>query len=404
MIGRRPYVPPSVCVFGFLTVALPSSAFAGPPTPTCASLPGTKVYMMVGDTQQPLMKTLGRRLRDDPNPTTLVYVTSGSCSNIDAIRNATPITTNLLYVPSTAENPAWSPAMPALPCTPPPGGVVPQVVNSAVFVSACTTEPLATDIGSYHGPVQAYVMAVPEASNQTVMTFEEAYFVFGFGTAGMVMPWLDEMQLFIRTITKSTLLAWAANIGVPAVKWKGVAFDSSTQVVNALLTATNPEAAVGILGAEIYDSRRDVLDILAFRAKDQFYAYYPDSTAISFDKLNVRDGHYTVWSPTIYLTKVSGGVPINPAAGRIIDLILGHTVTPPPAVPSLDSVIDVGLVPECAMKVTRSFEGGPLSLHRPTEPCGCYFESKLATTACTACNTNTPCSAGTCRNGYCEER
>ena len=53
-----------------------------------------------------------------------------------------------------------------------------------------------------------------KASSQTAITFEEAYFVFGFGMAGMIEPWSDETAMFIRTVTKSTLLAWAANIGV----------------------------------------------------------------------------------------------------------------------------------------------------------------------------------------------
>ena len=67
-----------------------------------------------------------------------------------------------------------------------------------------------------NGGTQAYVLAVPEASTQTAITFEEAYFVFGFGTAGMVTPWVDEAQMYIRALTTSTLLAWAANITAPS--------------------------------------------------------------------------------------------------------------------------------------------------------------------------------------------
>src|SRR5262249_8041776 len=126
------------------------------------------------------------------------------------------------------------------------------------------------------GPIQAYTLAVPKASSQGAMTAEEAYFVFGFGEAGEVQPWTDEALLFIRTPSKSTLLTWAATIGVPPAKWKGVPEDKSSQVLNAVSTSTTPEKTVGLLGAEIYDANRSSLKILAYRAYKQRLAYYPD--------------------------------------------------------------------------------------------------------------------------------
>jgi hypothetical protein len=372
----------------------------------CASLPNV-VYMQIGDTQQPLIKELGRALRDNtPNPISIVYITSGSCTNIAAIYNDTAITTTMLYVPSTAENPAWTTSMPAVACQP-PAGTFADIANSNVFISACDTNPVPADIGVSLGPVQAYVLAVPEASDETVITAEEAYFTFGFGSAGMVMPWDDETQMQIRTATKSTLLSWAFNIAVPVNKWKGVRHDGSTMVVNALRTSASPQKAIGILGAEVYDQFRNELDILAFRAYGQWAAYYPDSTASALDKKNVRDGHYTVWSPTVYMTRVTGGVPDNARAKYVIDLILGKTVSPTPNFNPTLAVVHNGLVPDCAMKVQRSAEGGELSHYQPVEDCTCYYESQVATTTCTQCETTTECTAaggGVCRNGYCEEQ
>ena len=254
-----------------LVIALP--AHAAP----CANLPNP-VYLQVGDTQTNLMKRLGRALRDNTaKPLSLVFVTSGSCANIQAIYTRVPITMNLQYIPSTAEDPAWTPASPALSCEPPSGGVVPEIANSALFNSACTQDPPPATVRLSEGPKQAYVMAVPEQQTQhTAITFEEAYFVFGFGMAGMINPWMNESQMFIRTITKSTLLAWAANISVPGDKWKGMRFDGSPMVVSAV--ESGPPEAIGILGQEVYDARRDTLNILAFRARGQYAAYYPDST------------------------------------------------------------------------------------------------------------------------------
>lgn len=391
-----------------LTVA---GAFAGATTRTAEAVPCDQiagltnpVYLQVGDTQSNLMKRLARAMRDNgARPVTMLFTTSGSCANIRAIYDRTPLAAgvNVQYAPSIAENPAWDPVTSAtLTCQVPAGGMVPDVANSALFNSACTTETPPATVKHTQGPVQAYVMAVPQASSQTAITFEEAYFVFGFGMAGMVTPWADETQLFIRTVTKSTLLAWAANISVPADKWKGVRRDGSPMVVADLESSTSPEKSIGILGAEVYDAKRATLNALAFRAKGQNAAYWPDSTANSFDKKNVRDGHYTVWSPTIWMDTEAGGAPVNPNARYIVDLIAGKTVSPAPAFDMIAVVAAVGLTPDCAMRVTRSFEGGPLRLYTPGESCVCKYESLVDQSSCATCTTT--CTTGVCRNGFCE--
>lgn len=377
----------------------------GAAVPTCDTLPNP-IYLQVGDTQLNLMKRLGRALRDNtPKPITLVFFTSGSCTNIDNMYHHTAaITANMQYIPSIAENASWTPASATLACTPPGTGVFPDIGNSALFISSCTTEVPPTTLAFTNGPVQAYVMAVPKASSQTAITYEEAYFVFGFGMAGMIQPWIDETQLFIRTITKSTLLTWAANIAVPGAKWKGVRYDGSAMVVSALQGTTAPEAALGILGAEVYDGDRQFLSSLAFRAKDQYAAYYADSTSTSHDKKNVRDGHYTVWSPTVWMDNIdTSNNPVKPDARYVIDMIAGKAVTPAPNFDPDIIVAKVGLVPDCAMRVQRQFDGGPFKLYKPSLSCTCKFENTVEATSCALCDANTPCATGVCRGSYCEE-
>ncbi|MCX5742714.1 MAG: hypothetical protein NT062_09480 [Proteobacteria bacterium] len=395
--------------------AIPSTSEAAAPcvtpAPACASLP-TPVYLQVGDTQNNVMKRLGRALRDNTaKPITLAWVTSGSCTNIDVMyHKSARITANMQYIPSTTDDPTWTPADPTCPCVPPSPdgvgtpGVFPDVGNSALFNSACTTEAPPATLALTTGPTQAYVMAVPKQSTQTAITYEEAYFVFGFGMAGMIAPWTDETQLFIRTTTKSTLLAWAANISVPGAQWKGMRFDTSSMVVSALegTTGANIETALGILGAEVYDQKRATLTALAFRSKGQYAAYYPDATSTSRDKKNVRDGHYTVWSPTIWMDNVTGTTPTNADARYVIDLIAGKPVTPTPTFDANVIVANVGLVPDCAMRVTRAFEGGPLSLYAPTTSCTCKFEQTVDTTSCATCGPGNACATGVCRSGLCE--
>ncbi|HVK77672.1 MAG TPA: hypothetical protein VM734_30415 [Kofleriaceae bacterium] len=392
---------------GALAIALAIGAGDAKAQVACDTLPNP-VYMQIGDTQQPLIKELGRALRDNtPNPITIVYITSGSCTNITAVYNNTPVTMNMLYAPSVAEDPNWTTAMPARSCTAPAGGAIPDIGNSNVFISACDPNPVPANVDVYHGPVQAYVLAVPEASTQTSITAEEAYFVFGFGPAGMITPWDDLTKLEGRTNTKSTLLSWAYNLGVlPVTKWKGNRHDGSNMVVQALLDSTTPEKSIGILGVEVYDQYRNMLDVLAFRGYGQWAAYYPDSTASALDKKNVRDGHYTVWSPTIYLTRKPDPTPTaaQVRARYVVDLIIGRSTTPAPNFNSTAVVMHNGLVPDCAMKVQRSSEGGNLSLYQPPEDCTCYFDSQTSSTSCATCSASNPCASGTCRNGYCEVR
>jgi len=386
---------------------------AGAVPPTCDTLPNP-IYLQVGDTQLNLMKQLGRKLRDNTaKPITLVFTTSGSCTNINGFYTQTALTTNFQYIPSVAEDPNWQPSSPTLACAPPTGGVVPDIGNSALFIASCTNEPAVPGFVQFaNGPVQAYVLAVPKASPAIAITFEEAYFVFGFGPTilaqmmGAIDPWTDENELYIRTITKSTLLTWAANVyGTDPAKWHGHMLDGSPMVVSGLQNSVNPTAAIGILGAEVYDANRATLTELAFRAQGQYAAYFADSTSTSRDKKNVRDGHYTVWSPTVWMNKVdpSTHVATKPDAQYVIDMIAGKTVTPAPNFDANVIVAKVGLVPDCAMRVQRSFDGGPLSLYKPTESCTCKFDSIVDASSCSTCDATTPCASGVCRAGYCEE-
>jgi hypothetical protein len=236
----------------------------------------------------------------------------------------------------------------------------------------------------------------------------------------MLNPWDDETQHFIRPQSKSTLLTWALNLGIPSNKFKnmpactagtnGVAvapcFDGSGGVVTALKNSTSPEKAVGLLGVEVYDAQRDALNILAYKAKGQYFAYYPDSTSTSRDKLNVRDGHYTVWSPTEWMQKVTGGNPVSARANYVINLIVSKDPTtdgsPAPNFDAIPSIVGVGLVPDCAMRVKRDFDGGNLSLYTPAESCTCEFEALTATSSCQTCANGETCSSGVCRKGFCE--
>jgi hypothetical protein len=223
----------------------------------------------------------------------------------------------------------------------------------------------------------------------------------------MVAPWLDEMFYFVRPPTKGTQVSLGANIGVPAAKWKGQRQDQSTTVATLVGTSASAEKTIGILGTEIYDStsNRAALKSLAFQAYSQEAGYLPDTGAATFDKRNVRDGHYTPWSHVFYLTPTdAGGAPKSAGAKTVVEVLTGGPAATTLGIDSIDLVAKKGLVPGCAMNVQRAAEGGPLSAFVPDDPCGCAFEAKVGTApaSCTACTDDGPCGTGKCRHGFCE--
>jgi hypothetical protein len=387
-----------------------------------------RVYIQAADTQVPLLKTLGKQLRAQTTPITIVYSPNGSCSNISYLYNGvfTPNATagGTFFIPAGS---SFNPATSTVPnCTLGDAGHAPDLAISIVFPDStdCPTAPARpSTVGVTQGPVQAMVFAVPggvgttAGSSQTTLTAEEAYLVMGLGAANaQVSPWTDPNFIFGRPPTKGTQISIGANIDVPAAKWQ-LLNDTQHQINQSPTMAStlashvsdgNAEKTLGILGTEIYDqtTNRAQLHSLAFRAFKQYHSYWPDSTPSSFDKRNVRDGHYPLWSYVQYLYPLAAGgnnQALNPNAQEIVDLMVGNPVTTNPVFEPLDLVIGAGLVPVCAMGVSRTAEGGPEALYSPAQPCGCHFNATVpaGSTSCTACPAGT-CATGVCRHGYCE--
>jgi hypothetical protein len=395
----------------------------------CSGLPGTIVYIESGDTQQALLKKLGRQLRDAAN-ITIVYWLTGSCTLTPNLYDGNPIAAGQVmnYLPSTAENAAWTTADAENTCTV-TSPTAPGLGISALYPASCQLggPDAGSSIGLIEGPIQAYTFIVPPsqfANDGMAMYAEEAHATFGAHKGeGLVMvngtpEWNDPMQMFFRPTTKSTLVSTAFNIQLTAeVMAQGALQEpASSQVLSAVAAATSPNA-IGILGDEVYDSQgRDKVNVLALKAFGQNHAYFPDSTATAFDKQNIRDGHYSMWSPTVYITKVdSSGEPTDPAVRYITDTVTGNAAAmPPDGGPPIDGLADitgVGLTPGCAMQVTRTLpqDGAPISRATTAPSCTCYFLSKIPGATgtppnCTTCTGDTQCTASgqTCIRGFCE--
>ena len=95
-----------------------------------------------------------------------------------------------------------------------------DIANSALFIASCANERGAPELHASRTARPGLRARGPEGIEADAITFEEAYFVFGFGRRldGSIAPWIDETQLQSAPITKSTQLTWAANIAVPGDK------------------------------------------------------------------------------------------------------------------------------------------------------------------------------------------
>lgn len=351
-----------------------------------------------GSASKPLMARLGPILATLPEPFTLIYQSPGACFGITQYVDDTPLTGTASY---------WDPDGTEQTCDLPLTGVTADFGMLGVQGTLCegVTE-IPSFLGDFAGPITGWNLIVPTASSQTTISAEAVYFVYGFGAAlGQVSPWTLDSELYSRNATSAALIAIARGAGIPPTKFKGIDVMSNGAMVSSVAMSQNPENAIGFVSAEVADANRDSVRTLAFQAYDQQCGYWPDSTVTAFDKRNVRDGHYYLWSPYHFYAPVDGqGQIMDPETAQFIGWFTGDEPVPE-GLNLLDEIIANGNIPQCAMQVWRDEEIGPLYSFAPEEPCGCYYEFRATgESSCEACVETTDCTEAdaVCRNGFCE--
>jgi hypothetical protein len=336
---------------------------------------------------------------------TLIYSVTTSCDGPAHIRDGTLLTGTADYWtpdPSDATKPPIKHVC-SLDGAPPKA----DVGVSDVFYENCPGNalPLPTNITDVRGPVLPVAFVVPEAQTQVMSLSAPAAAAIWGCANGNVAPFnntaVDTQQ---RNQQSGTQNAVGKVIGVPPGSFYGVMNASSSNLIASLNMAQDPLSAIGFLNTDVYDLRRNTLNALAFRAPGQNNAYYADSTADTFDKRNVRDGRYYVWSYVHFFAATNGaGTITNTKAASLIGWITG---TLPATFDATAVDARAGLVAQCAMHVARDLDGGPLRPYVPGAPCGCYWESiatNVAPSGCQACASDGACGPGKrCTNGFCE--
>ena len=282
-----------------------------------------------------------------------------------------------------------------------------DIALSEVFPTTCASFPNGLGaVQDFQGPAIGFSFVVHPDSPAQSISAEAAYLVYGFGAeSNVVEPWIDPATILHRDAFSGTENIFAKTLGLDVDKWAGNSLNSTGTLLSLVAEATGADVETTIGGANvsILDQRRADLRTLAYQHYDQTCGYFPDSTATSFDKRNLRDGHYPIWGVVHILTRVDGdGLPVNAGANRFINLVLGTD-----EIEGLDPIAleaESGLIPQCAMNVIRSEDGGPLASSQPLRPCGCYFESLVGDTDCQACASNAECpdDRPECSYGFCE--
>jgi hypothetical protein len=389
-------------------VELPPAPPAAPPTSTgtvdetlmrCADLTPKPVYVYGSSALNLALRTLSQAIS---TTATIVYQNDTSCPGLDAIL------TGLTRLKGAAQY--WAPDQnQPIPCQI-DGEQLADIGLCDVSPSSCIPEfagnnNLVDDLG----PAQVFMFTVPGASSQTAISAEAAYAVYGYDDAG-VEPWIDPASLIRRGGGSGVQLTIAASLGLEPAFWRGVIKQRSSEVKPGLLMLADPERALGITSADVADEAdaRANLRTLAYQHFDQGCAFTPDSSVGSSDKRNVRDGHYELWAPLHFYTRGPNGRTQDPFVSEIVSYLTGARSLPNRNTDFITTLKQGGLVPTCAMRVTRSSEGARIEPFEPSPSCSCYFDASppggVVREDCVTCTTSAQCpsTAPNCSFGYCE--
>lgn len=363
-------------------------------------------YGAGGSAQRDLVGRLAWELQTADDPFFIVYKDDGgACSGINALAGtADPTITGTAYY--------WDPATGSKTrCDLPIAGATVDFASMIVTPFACsliTDESLVEGIVTATGPISAMSVVVPEASTQQAISAEAFYLVFGFGPEADIAPWnSSDINSYIRRDENSAaqqILALAT--GLPPTSFYGVDATSNSNTVAYLAALADPEAGIGFCSADVADASRDSVNTLAWKHFGQNVAYWPDSSATTYDKVNVRDGQYPLWgNGFLYAHGDTGtGEADDPYVQTLLQYFDNEAQPAGTTTTITDHAIANKNIPQCAMQVQRDGDVTPVYAFEPEEPCGCYFDySTTGASTCDTCDDSTPCSgADVCRNGFCE--
>lgn len=379
----------------------------------CVTLPNSIV--LTGSTAfQTAARAMGKQMAGLTPPITLIYENAPGQGSLDG---ATKIMTNADLTSTSAQYTDTTGA--TLTCDFTTAMKADVGVSDAYWETFPTLGTKPATIKDVPGPIQAFHLIVPKGdatwggAGAGVISAGVAADIFGCG-ANFTSPAhafaAGNTGIFIRGATSGTQAVVSKAIGLDLGAFVGTPASGSGSGSDNMRNNVSSGTAgvtIGFLAADNYDKNRGLavgaggVDALAFQAAHQNKAYFADSSATSTDKRNVRDGHYGIWGPEHFFFVVDG-------TGAATDAKATTFVNAVNSTDYLTALSGARVIPQCAMKVTKSTDGGLLTPYTPADPCGCAFEALATGVAapadCTACTDNTACAASgkTCHHNFCE--
>jgi hypothetical protein len=368
--------------------------------------PANVIYMLGAADFGPLMRAAQPLLSAGTPRFRAVFQNSSSCAGVSAVFGAAKMNN-----PPAGATGGWAfyfdDAGNQVNCKVDTAGNTIDIGVSDLYAQTCNPAFVpGAAVAEYTGPVVPFVLSVPATSSEQSISTEAAHIVFGLGgksPSGMKdPPWNEVTNFSIRNSGAASTVLTALLTEVPRTKFWGVDRLTTDNLRDSLLTAPKDavNSSIGILSVDYNDKNRGNLRALYLQARGQACGYQPDSSPTTYDKANVRDGHYPLWGYVHFFTPLGpGGVPSARANAMVLRFNVQKLEQR-----LLDDIINASLIPLCAMKVARTAEVGNFSPASGFQ-CGCYFDFKTKNkTSCKPCGSAEECpsSAPACNYGYCE--
>ncbi|MBL9003730.1 MAG: hypothetical protein JNJ46_05750 [Myxococcales bacterium] len=381
-----------------------SPAQAGP----CSDVKNA-VYVATTPAAEQYVEKIAQFLQlDDANPLPVIWQVTTSCRAAESVVLDTSPTgpcASGACLKGTAK--VWPlDRSPVKTCELDANGTHIHVAVSDVFPASCrklATKPI-SGVLDVLGPISPYAMVMSAQATEAAIHAEEAHFVFGEGQMAKVKPWLNDSAVVHLSDQDAGPLLLSPRIKLPIGNWRtGRQVTSPDEVFTSL--TMEPATALSILPTTLIDRRRADVRVLGFQSIGQRGAFFPDRKTNTFDKQNVRDGHYPLWG---YMHLLMLADPVRPtqalslAAARVADILSGKEKVA--ARDTLPMQVTHGFVPQCAMRVAKASDGAPLTPAPAKDACHCWFEKNVqgGLLNCGECKDGMTCSVGTCRRNFCE--
>ncbi len=386
-----------------------------PPPPKCPALTTLQnPVVYVGSTGLLLQPTIDA-LADVSTEISIVTKIVGSCDGVNALQPGGPRASGTVTILRSGK--------PAEVCTLDTPYVA-DLAGGGLFWDSCNPGvPQPADLGDLLGAVNPIGFIAPHGSTQEAISAAGAYKIYGFGAAAHVLPWGDESVLYRRNPSSANQNLVAIASGLPVDRFLGIDSHGGANMVTLVGNAPSAklEATLGFSSSDQTDNARTLVKVLAYQHTDQHVGFYWDSEPSATDRRAVRDGHYFLWAPIHVFGRLVGGdfVGNNPELephrppDLVRDLALYLTVRKqlPRGLDIIAALKDPAsgsaAIPQCAMRVTRRKDSGPLEPFTPARSCSCAFEAAppgVTPAECHRCGKDAECPAArpVCSFGYCE--